>query len=102
MTFILACLATFIATGKLPSIPKDRMKYISGDPIANTQRVAPLMKYYKETGDIPFWHPYIFGGMPSWGALVYTVYPKWYVWITAAAKLIFWLYIFPMILREEL
>ena len=48
--------------------------FLSPDQISANNEQAPLRKYHKETGQLPFWNPYSFAGMPSFESLTYTPY----------------------------
>ncbi len=46
--------------------------FLSPDAQAPMALSAPLQKVYYEKNEVPLWLPHIFGGMPSFGSLIYT------------------------------
>lgn len=46
--------------------------FLSSDVISASNAAAPLIKIYEDTGEYPFWQPYIFSGMPAYSSLTFT------------------------------
>jgi len=46
--------------------------FLAFDAISASNTTAPLYKIYEDTGDYPFWQPYIFSGMPAYSSLTFT------------------------------
>ena len=46
--------------------------FLSSDAVSASNATAPLHKIYEDTGEYPFWQPYIFSGMPAYSSLTFT------------------------------
>lgn len=52
------------------NIVNDKL-FLTPDFISAYSEQKPLREYHKETGQLPFWNPYSFSGMPSYESLTY-------------------------------
>ena len=46
--------------------------FLASDAVSASNATAPLNKIYEDTGEYPFWQPYIFSGMPAYSSLTFT------------------------------